>query len=189
VSQPSLLKRVPSVLDGAGIDYMVTGALASGLYGEPRATHDIDLVVELVPEKLPELLAAFSPPEFYLSETAARQAVRFGGTFNLIETAESENVDFWLLTDDPFDRARFSRKRYEELFGMQLKFSSPEDTILQQAHTADRITFTALTPWPGDLVCAEGRYVERVGSAPAPSLTLRALRFIFGSRPASASWS
>ena len=75
MSQPSLLKRVASVLDGAGIDYMVTGALASGLNGEPRATHDIDLVVELVPEKLPELLAAFSPPEFYLSETAAWDVV------------------------------------------------------------------------------------------------------------------
>jgi len=34
---------------------------------------------------------------------------------------------------------------------------------VQQAHKEDRITFTALTPWPGDLVCAEGRYLE--GSA------------------------
>jgi adenine-specific DNA-methyltransferase len=31
---------------------------------------------------------------------------------------------------------------------------------VQQAHKSDRITFTALTPWPGDLVCAEGRYLE-----------------------------
>jgi adenine-specific DNA-methyltransferase len=31
---------------------------------------------------------------------------------------------------------------------------------VQQAHKEDRITFTALTPWPGDLVCAEGRYQE-----------------------------
>ena len=29
---------------------------------------------------------------------------------------------------------------------------------VQQAHKEDRITFTSLTPWPGDLVCAEGRY-------------------------------
>ena len=35
---------------------------------------------------------------------------------------------------------------------------------VQQAHKADRITFTALTPWPGDLVCAEGRYVEGEGT-------------------------
>ena len=31
---------------------------------------------------------------------------------------------------------------------------------VQQAHKGDRITFTALTPWPGGLVCAEGCYLE-----------------------------
>ena len=31
---------------------------------------------------------------------------------------------------------------------------------VQQAHKEGRITFTALSPWPGDLVCAEGRYLE-----------------------------
>ncbi|WP_068635719.1 site-specific DNA-methyltransferase [Thauera butanivorans] len=31
---------------------------------------------------------------------------------------------------------------------------------VQQAHKQDRISFTSLTPWPGDLVCAEGRYAE-----------------------------
>jgi adenine-specific DNA-methyltransferase len=31
---------------------------------------------------------------------------------------------------------------------------------VQQAHKEDRITFTALAPWPGDLICADGRYLE-----------------------------
>jgi adenine-specific DNA-methyltransferase len=31
---------------------------------------------------------------------------------------------------------------------------------VQQAHREDRIIFTALTPWPGYLICAEGRYME-----------------------------
>jgi len=31
---------------------------------------------------------------------------------------------------------------------------------VQQAHKEDKITFTALTPWPGDLVCAEGRFAS-----------------------------
>ena len=31
---------------------------------------------------------------------------------------------------------------------------------VQQAHKEDRISFTALTPWPGKLICAEGRYLE-----------------------------
>jgi adenine-specific DNA-methyltransferase len=31
---------------------------------------------------------------------------------------------------------------------------------VQQAHKEDKIVFTALTPWPGELICAEGRYRE-----------------------------
>jgi len=36
---------------------------------------------------------------------------------------------------------------------------------VQQAHKDARITFTALTPWPGDLVTADGRYLEGEGAA------------------------
>ncbi|MFM2056799.1 MAG: hypothetical protein RLY71_1184 [Pseudomonadota bacterium] len=36
---------------------------------------------------------------------------------------------------------------------------------VQQAHKQDRIHFTSLTPWPGDLICAEGRYGEDIGEA------------------------
>ena len=31
---------------------------------------------------------------------------------------------------------------------------------VQQAHKEGRIAFEALTPWPGEMVCAEGRYRE-----------------------------
>ena len=31
---------------------------------------------------------------------------------------------------------------------------------VQQAHKGDRITFSSLTPWPGEMICAEGRYRE-----------------------------
>ena len=31
---------------------------------------------------------------------------------------------------------------------------------VQQTAKVDRISFTSLTPWPGDLVCADGRYLE-----------------------------
>ncbi|MFM2057833.1 MAG: hypothetical protein RLY71_2218 [Pseudomonadota bacterium] len=36
---------------------------------------------------------------------------------------------------------------------------------VQQAHKQDRISFTSLVPWPGDLICAEGRYGEDIGEA------------------------
>jgi adenine-specific DNA-methyltransferase len=42
----------------------------------------------------------------------------------------------------------------------QLVLENLKTSGVQQAHKEDRITFTALTPWPGNLVCAEGRYLE-----------------------------
>ncbi len=42
----------------------------------------------------------------------------------------------------------------------QLILTNLRTAGVQQAHKEDRISFTVLTPWPGDLVCAEGRYLE-----------------------------
>lgn len=42
----------------------------------------------------------------------------------------------------------------------QMILENLETAGVQQAHKEGRISFTALTPWPGDLICAEGRYLE-----------------------------
>jgi adenine-specific DNA-methyltransferase len=42
----------------------------------------------------------------------------------------------------------------------QMVLDNLKTSGVQQAHKEDRITITALTPWPGNLVCAEGRYLE-----------------------------
>lgn len=36
---------------------------------------------------------------------------------------------------------------------------------VQQAHKEDRIVFTSLVPWPGNFICAEGRYLEGGGES------------------------
>jgi hypothetical protein len=48
MSQQELLKRVIEILDARKIAYMVTGSVTSSLQGEPRSTHDIDLVIDVV---------------------------------------------------------------------------------------------------------------------------------------------
>src|ERR1700739_2600405 len=42
----------------------------------------------------------------------------------------------------------------------QMVLENLKTSGVQQAHKEDRVTFTALTPWPGNLVCAEGWYLE-----------------------------
>lgn len=58
MSQQDLLKRVVAALKRIGIDYMITGSVASSLQGEPRATHDLDVVVEIDESSVRALLAA-----------------------------------------------------------------------------------------------------------------------------------
>ena len=73
--QQELLSRIVRCLDDLGIDYMVTGSHASSLQGEPRSTHDIDLVVALTPSDSDRLVAVFPDSEFYLSPPAMREAI------------------------------------------------------------------------------------------------------------------
>ena len=118
------------VLEEAGVEYMLTGSFTSSLYGEPRATHDIDVVVAMSADVVPRLEAAFPPPHFYLSAEAASEAIATGGMFNLLSVDEGDKVDFWLLADAPFDRSAFQRRRRVDVLGLSLQVPTPEDVIL-----------------------------------------------------------
>ena len=47
MQQPDLLSLFVLPLEHSNFEYMVTGSVASTLYGEPRLTHDVDLVIVL----------------------------------------------------------------------------------------------------------------------------------------------
>ena len=56
-------------------------------------------------------------------------------------------------------------KQDSNMYGAQQSFTEMilenlKTSGVQQAHKDDKITFTALTPWPGDFICGEGRYLE-----------------------------
>lgn len=134
--QPELLSLAIGYLDDLAIDYMVTGSYASSLQGEPRLTHDIDLVVALTASDADKLIEVFSDPDFYLSPDAMRDAIARRGMFNVIHTESGYKIDFWILTDLPFDASRFARKRLETAWGIALRVSTPEDTILAKLRWA-----------------------------------------------------
>lgn len=138
MSQQELLKKVADVLRDLGIDYMMSGSLVSSLQGEPRSTHDIDIVIAIRQPSAKPLAAAFPPPDYYLTEESILDALRTDGLFNLIDVNSGDKVDFWMLTDQPFDLSRFRRKRIEDVLGMRIAVSAPEDTILVKLHWAEK---------------------------------------------------
>ncbi|MGI8952561.1 MAG: hypothetical protein ACR2FN_13375 [Chitinophagaceae bacterium] len=115
---------------------MITGSLVSSIQGEPRATHDVDILVNITHETIPALIKAFIPPDYYLSQSAIEEAIQQKSMFNLLDTVEGDKVDFWMLTDEPFDQSRFERKYEEKMLGISMKISTPEDTILMKLRWA-----------------------------------------------------
>jgi adenine-specific DNA-methyltransferase len=89
-----------------------------------------------------------------------KKKVRVAGPF----TVESLSPHRVLGVDENGDLIDGMKDRAEEF---EAKRSFPQMILenlktagVQQAHKEDRITFTALTPWPGRFVCADGRYME-----------------------------
>lgn len=130
MSQQELVKKVVTFLTEHQIFYMMTGSIVSSLQGEPRLTHDIDVIVQIDRNSIKHFLSGFKSSEYFIEENAIKDAIDGMGMFNIIDIKEGGKVDFWMLTDSPFDLVRFERRRMEQLFDIKVFVSSPEDTIL-----------------------------------------------------------
>lgn len=127
-----LLTEVAAVLNRLNIPYLVTGGVAVVVWGRPRFTADIDLVLKLRSEQIESLITAFQIVDtaFYLDRSAIEQALASEGEFNLLHPTSGLKVDFWILKKDPFDQSRIKRRIKHKKTGMPIYFSSPEDLIL-----------------------------------------------------------
>lgn len=121
-------------LDALGLDYMVTGSVASSSYGEPRFTHDIDLVLALPHRSVEQLWRAYPSEEFYrpplevLREEVRRES---GGHFNLVHHESGFEADVYLVSsDDLVDWAFENARRIEIESGRGLCVAPPEYVIL-----------------------------------------------------------
>ena len=90
-------------------------------------TQDADLVIEVDEPAVIRLVRELEPA-FYVSEEAAREAVRLQRLFNAIHLATGFKVD--LEKDRPFSEAELARRTRGKLAGRQVSFASAEDTIL-----------------------------------------------------------
>lgn len=123
---------VAHALTKLGIPYFLGGSLASSVQGEPRATNDIDLVVDL-PERLVPPLAAELGPDFDVDVEALIDAVRHRASWNIFYVPSLMKVDLFIRGLAPFDASEFERRGpVEVLPGQALVLKSPEDTVLRK---------------------------------------------------------
>lgn len=148
---------------------MVTGATAAIIYGQPRVTNDLDVVLSLSDAGRTALLATFSESEFYVppeSVIRAEQARLHRGHFNLIHHESGYKADVYLTGSDQLHVwAMERRRRVRWSDDLELWVAPPEYVVLRKMeffreggsakHPADirairevtGVDETALKPW------------------------------------------
>jgi hypothetical protein len=125
-------------LNRAGLPYMLTGSMASNYWGIPRTTHDLDLI-QLQLADVPAIVGAFEPG-YVVQESMVRSALlRPPRQFNVIDPRSALKIDFWPLTDEPFEQVMFARRLEREVLGTTAWIATPEDVILHKLYW-DRLT-------------------------------------------------
>src|SRR3989441_527074 len=118
-------------LNRAEIRYYLTGSMASNYWGIPRATHDLDFVIQLPPSAIGKIVSAFSP-DYFIDESSVRAAYQPPHQFNAIDTRSALKVDFWLPKPEPFDREMLQRRVRVTLFGEPAWITTAEDSVLHK---------------------------------------------------------
>jgi adenine-specific DNA-methyltransferase len=90
-----------------------------------------------------------------------KKKVRVAGPFT-VESLSPHRVLSMDENDHLVDGVKESSGAYEGGDFVAMILDNLRTAGVQQAHKEDKILFHSLTPWPGDLVCAEGRYSDSV---------------------------
>jgi hypothetical protein len=135
VAETNLFRLFLSPLEKSGFHYMVTGAAASIVYGEPRLTHDIDLVIELHGQDAGRIAQAFPADQFYcppveVLEEESKRSQR--GHFNVIHLASGFKADFYLKGQDELHRWAMANRRRVKMEGLSIWIAPPEYVIVRK---------------------------------------------------------
>lgn len=122
-----------NALDAQGIEYAVTGSVASSVHGEPFASMDVDIAVRMTVEQARQL-AQTLPRRFYRSDEAMIEAARNGTMTNLVDTETNLKVDLCVLLPSRFHDSVFARRVRRPLLHDEptFHFVSAEDVILMK---------------------------------------------------------
>jgi hypothetical protein len=131
VTLGELLRLTIEGLDRLQIPYAIVGSFASGVWGQPRMTLDIDIVIRLGAERTDDFCSLFSGDQFYRSRQAIDEAVSLRRPFNVIHTDSGIKVDFMVVDNTGWNRSQLTRRvKLELLPDVTGYVASPEDVIL-----------------------------------------------------------
>jgi len=127
------LVKIAKILDELKIPYYVTGGFAISIYGRPRFTADIDIVIKMASYHKSDFAKKIRTifPEGYVDQDQIDSALKRVGEFNIIDPESGLKIDFFVAKNNEFEKEVFSRVRAKNIDYM-VKFTSPEDLVLSK---------------------------------------------------------
>lgn len=102
--------RVVKALDEIGAPYMIVGAFGGTIFGITRATHDIDIMVDLRETDFETLSQKFPLPRYYADPEMIKNSVEMGIMFNIIDSSEGYKADLVPLKRELEYQLAFDRR-------------------------------------------------------------------------------
>lgn len=123
-----LLQKVCRQLDEHEIKYMVSGSIALNIYGIPRMTRDIDIVIELSGNRVDEFTDLF--PDSYFDKNVIKDEIKRQGMFNVIDHSTGFKIDFIIRKETEYFTVAFNRRKRIKELDTELWVISLEDLII-----------------------------------------------------------
>ena len=134
----NLLQLITKKLDSQNIPYMLSGSLALTLYAIPRATRDIDMIVELQDKHVNTFIEAIKD-KFYFHEPTIKEEIKRRGMFNIIHLESSYKIDFIIRSTHPFEIQKFQRRQQIDYLGVKIWVITLEDLIISKLNWIQQI--------------------------------------------------
>lgn len=121
-------------LEDEKIPYMIVGSVACAIYGDPRLTHDLDLVIDIPASRAADLTNSFKATEFYIPPiNVIQEEINSRGQFNLIHLQSGYKIDIVIRKPNAHGIAEFERRKKVEFWpGLKAEVASPEDVIIKK---------------------------------------------------------
>lgn len=135
MTAPDLIGLFVAPLESEEIPYLITGGVASVIYGDPRFTRDIDLVLDLSAATAPRLASTFAGDAYYLPpvEVLLEEIDRTpAGHFNIIHRDTALRADVYLSGDDPLHAWAFEHRRRIRVGSIDISVAPIEYVVLRK---------------------------------------------------------
>ncbi|PKN00021.1 MAG: hypothetical protein CVU78_03325 [Elusimicrobia bacterium HGW-Elusimicrobia-2] len=132
MTQTEIFGFVVETLKKLKINYMIVGSVASTVYGKPRLTYDMDILISIKEDQAGALAGSFDS-DWYADAAMVREAAEKKMPFNFIHIPSGNKIDFFPAGVGEYEKAQFLNKTEQEFDEKRTAFfSSAEDVIIKK---------------------------------------------------------